>query len=284
MGEKSENQGYIVNFIMILTVVRKPEKRSLQHGEKTGKMGEPLPLPGRGEERTSMNRQLLAFAARATIPVMMGYLPLGAAFGLLMAAADYGPLWVVLMSVIIYAGSGQILGVSLLAAGASVGQTALLTLVLNFRQVVYGLSMLDKFRGMGWRKPYMISALTDETYALLTGATVPPGVDEHDFFFAVAALNHGYWILGSLLGSLMGALVGSIPQGVEFAMTALFLVIAVSQWKGTRDHVPALLGLGVTVVSRMIFGAKNSMLLGALAILVVVLALRRQSQRGEVQV
>ena len=221
-----------------------------------------------------MNQKTLAAAFPVTVPVLMGYLAIGMAFGLMLQSIGYGVGWAVLMSVLIYAGSGQYLGVSLLAAGASLPQAAFLTLIINFRHLVYGLSMLEKFRGMGARKLYMIFSLTDETYALLSSARAPEGVDEHDFFFLVALLDHSYWILGSAIGSLLGSALGFDTTGVDFAMTALFLVIAVGQWKSAGSHLPALLGGAATLASLIIVGAED-MLLPALAIIVIALTLLR---------
>ena len=184
-----------------------------------------------------MNQRTLAAAFSVTVPVLMGYLAIGMAFGLMLQSIGYGVGWALLMSLVIYAGSGQYLGVSLLAAGASLTQTAFLTLMVNFRHLVYGLSMLEKFRGMGARKFYMIFSLTDETYALLSSAKAPEGVDEHDFFFAVALLDHSYWIAGSIIGAVLGAALGFDTTGVDFAMTALFLVIAVGQWRAAGSHL-----------------------------------------------
>ena len=221
-----------------------------------------------------MNHKTFAAAFPATIPVLVGYLAIGLAFGLMLQSAGYGAGWAFLMSLTIYAGSGQYLGVALLAAGASLGETAFLTLIINFRHLVYGLSMLEKFRGMGLRKLYMIFALTDETYALLSSAKAPEGVDEHDFFFTVALLDQSYWVLGSVIGSLLGAALGFDTTGVDFAMTALFLVIAVGQWKAAGSHLPALLGGAATVASLLLVGAED-MLLPALAIIVIALTLLR---------
>ena len=221
-----------------------------------------------------MNHKTFAAAFPATIPVLVGYLAIGLAFGLMLQSAGYGAGWAFLMSLTIYAGSGQYLGVALLAAGASLGETAFLTLVLNFRHLVYGLSMLEKFRGMGWRKLYMIFSLTDETYALLSSAKAPEEVDEHRFFFAVALLDQSYWVLGSVIGSLLGSALGFDTTGVDFAMTALFLVIAVGQWRAAGSHVPALLGGAATLASLLIVGAED-MLLPALGIIVAVLVLLR---------
>ena len=226
-----------------------------------------------------MDRKTLAAAFPVTVPVLMGYLAIGMAFGLMLQSAGYGVGWAVLMSAVIYAGSGQYLGVSLLAAGASLPQTAFLTLMINFRHLVYGLSMLEKFRGMGRRKLYMIFSLTDETYALLSSARAPEGVDEHDFFFLVSLLNQSYWILGSAVGSLLGSALGFDTTGVDFAMTALFLVIAVGQWKSTGGHIPALIGGAATLVSLLLVGAED-MLLPALAIIVIALTLLRPRLEG----
>ena len=221
-----------------------------------------------------MNRKTLAAAFPLTLPVLMGYLAIGVAFGLMLQSAGWGVGWAALMSLTIYAGSGQYLGVSLLAAGAPLTQVAFLTLMVNFRHLVYGLSMLEKFRGMGLRKLYMIFSLTDETYALLSSARAPEGVDEHDFFFTVALLDQSYWVLGSVIGSLLGAALGFDTTGVDFAMTALFLVIAVGQWKNAGGHIPALLGGAATLASLLIAGAED-MLLPALAIIVAALTLLR---------
>ena len=189
-----------------------------------------------------MNRKAFAAAFPVTLPVLFGFIPLGIAFGLLMDAAGYPLLLSLLLSLLVYAGSAQFMGVELLAGASPLGDAAFLTLIINFRHLVYGLSMLEKFRGMGARKLYMIFSLTDETYALLSSAKAPEGVDEHDFFFAVALLDQSYWVLGSVIGSLLGSALGFDTTGVDFAMTALFLVIAVEQWQSSERHAPVFLG------------------------------------------
>lgn len=226
------------------------------------------------------NRKTISAAFPVTIPVLMGYLAIGLAFGLMLQSVGYGVGWALLMSLTIYAGSGQYLGVSLLATGAPLTQVAFLTLMINFRHLVYGLSMLEKFRGMGLRKFYMIFSLTDETYALLSSAKAPEGVDEHDYYFTIAWMNQSYWILGSVLGAALGAALGFDTTGVDFAMTALFIVIAVGQWKAAGSHIPALLGGAATLVSLLLVGAED-MLLPALGVIVLVLTLLRNRLSGE---
>ena len=228
-----------------------------------------------------MNRKALSAAFPVTVPVLMGYLAIGMAFGFMLQAIGYNFIWAFFMSLTIYAGSGQYLGVTLLSTAASLGTVALMTLLINFRHLVYGLSMLEKFRGMGWRKFYMIFSLTDETYALLASAQAPVGVDPKSFYFAIALLDHSYWILGSVIGAVAGALISVDTTGIDFAMTALFVVIAVDQWSAYKRHLPALLGAEVTLLSLFLVGAEN-MLLPALGVIVLVLLLLRQrlDERG----
>lgn len=221
-----------------------------------------------------MNRKALTAAFPATVPVLMGYLAIGMAFGLMLETAGYGVGWALLMSMTIYAGSGQYLGVSLLATGASLSQAAFLTLMINFRHLVYGLSMLEKFRGMGARKFYMIFSLTDETYSVLCGMDeVPAGVDKNGAMFLVALLDQLYWVAGSLLGTFAGGLPLDFT-GIDFSMTALFLVIFLEQWRGAKSHLPALLGLGCGAVFLLALGPDN-FLLPALCTTVAVLLLAR---------
>lgn len=221
-----------------------------------------------------MDRKALATAFPVTLPVLMGYLSIGIAFGLMLQRVGYNFLWAFFMSLTIYAGSGQYLGVELLATAASLGTVALMILLINFRHLVYGLSMLEKFRGMGWHKVYMIFSLTDETYALLAGAQVPVGVSAKHFYFAIAVLDQLYWIVGSIIGGIAGDLLTLDITGIDFAMTALFVVIAVDQWKTYRQHLPALIGAGATLLFLLLLGA-DRMLVPALVSIVLLLLLLR---------
>lgn len=223
-----------------------------------------------------MDRKTLAAAFPYTIPVLMGYLSIGIVFGWMMSAIGYGPLWSVAMSATIYAGSGQYLGVDLLKNAPPLADVAFLTLVINFRHLVYGLSMLEKFKGMGWRKLYMIFSLTDETYALLAGVRPPEEVDEKGFYFTIALLDQVYWIAGSLVGAVAGSLITIDTEGIDFAMTALFIVIAVDQWRSAQRHFPALLGAGGTLLCLLWLGPDGGrFLIPALGILVAGLLLAR---------
>ena len=225
-----------------------------------------------------MNRKALAAAFPVTLPVLMGYLSIGIAFGLMLERAGFNFIWAFFMSLTIYAGSGQYLAVELLSTAAGLGTVAVMTLLINFRHLVYGLSMLEKFRGMGWRKLYMIFSLTDETYALLSSAQAPVGVNPKSFYFAIAVLDQSYWILGSVIGAVAGAVIPFSTEGVDFAMTALFVVIAVEQWKTYRKHLPALLGCAVTVVFLIILGSvfgQDQMLLISLGVIVLILLILR---------
>lgn len=221
-----------------------------------------------------LTRKSLAAAFPYTVPVLMGYLAIGTVFGWMLSAVGYDALWAFFMSVTIYAGSGQYLGVELLSKLAPLADVAFLTFVLNFRHLVYGLSLLEKLRGMGLRKLYMIHALTDETYALLSGVEAPEGVDEKQFYFSIAFLDHLYWIAGSVIGAVAGSLITINTQGIDFAMTALFIVIAVEQWKSYPSHAPALLGAGATLAALLLAGAER-MLIPALGVIVAGLLLLR---------
>ena len=228
-----------------------------------------------------MDRKSLTAAFPHTVPVLMGYLSIGIVFGWMLSAAGFHPLWSAIMSVTIYAGSGQYLGVELLSKAAPLPDAAFLTLILNFRHLVYGLSMLEKFRDLGLRKLYMIFALSDETYALLAGVSVPEGVDRGGFYFSIAALDQLYWIAGSVIGAVAGALITINTQGIDFAMTALFLVIAVEQWQSSDDHSPVFLGALGTLACLLVLGPENGrFLIPALVILVAGLLLLRPGLEG----
>ena len=208
----------------------------------------------------------------ASLPVMAGYVVLGTGFGILLSSKGYGPLWSLAMSAFIYAGSMQYLAVDLLAGGASLITAALTTLMVNARHLFYGISMIGKYRDTGAYKPYLIFALTDETYSLNCGA-LPEGVtDGPSYYFLVSLFNHSYWVAGSLLGSVLGYVIPFPTEGIDFALTALFVTVFVEQWLTTRDHIPALIGVFSSAVCLMLFGA-DGFLIPAMALITGLLAL-----------
>lgn len=227
-------------------------------------------------------KQIIKRVFPQTIPVMVGYISLGIAFGVLLRSIGYGTVWAFLMSLFIYAGSAQFLAVELLAAGATLTQVAVLTFLLNFRHLFYGLSMIEKYRKTGIKKVYLIFGLTDETYALLTGYKPPKDLRDEDYYFAVTLLNHIYWISGCVLGSLMGSVIPFDTRGIDFAMTALFAVLVVEQWKTHKNHFPAILGFGVTIAALIIFGADNFLIPTLIVLSVVLLCMQNTLNREEI--
>ena len=222
-----------------------------------------------------MKRKALWAAVPYTVPVMLGYLFLGAAFGVLIAENGFSVLWAFLMSTFIYAGSMQFAAISLMTSAFSPVSAFLLTLMVNARHLFYGLSMLKPFERMGKRKPYMIFSLTDETYSLFFITKVPEGVDEHKFLFSIALLDQLYWIIGSAIGALLGSVLPIDTTGIDFAMTALFVVIMVEQWMESKNRPSVLIGLGCGLVCLLIFGADNFILPTMICIMLILLPCRK---------
>ena len=225
------------------------------------------------EERNEWRRVF-----RDSLPVMAGYLVLGAGFGILLRLRGYGLGWALGMSVFIYAGSMQYVGVGLLAGGASVLSTMLTTVMVNARHLFYSISMIEPYKDAGKYKPYMIFALTDETYSLLCDGKVPDGVNANRYRFLVSLFNHCYWVTGCVLGSLLGAVLPFSTAGIEFSMTALFIASFTEQWLNTRDHVPALTGLLSTLLCLVLFGPDRFLIP---AMLLMTLALTLIGKRRE---
>lgn len=212
----------------------------------------------------------IAFAFRQTVPVMLGYIFLGIAFGLLLQDAGYNFWWAFLISVTVYAGSMQFVLVSLLAGGAGLLYSAVMTLFINGRHIFYGLSFVEKYKKMGRACPYMIFSLTDETYSVLCGTKVPEGMEEDKVFFWISLLDHSYWVLGSVLGAVAGSSITFDSTGIDFSMTALFIVIVVEQWQEQKSHFSALLG-GISGIMWLIILGPDRFILPALCSCVMVL-------------
>ena len=212
------------------------------------------------------------FALRQTAPVLCGYLFLGLAFGLLLQQAGYGWPWALLISGIVYAGSMQFVLVGLLGGGfASLASVALTTLSVNSRHLFYGLSFLDTFRQMGRAKPYMIFSLSDETYSLQCSVQIPEQLNANRVRLWISALDQGYWVAGSVTGAALGSVLPFDLTGIDFAMTALFVVIFVDQWRAAKSHLPAVAGLVFGLVWLAVLGP-DRFLLPALVCTVLALA------------
>lgn len=207
---------------------------------------------------------------------MAGYLVLGMGFGILLETKGYGVGWAFFMSLFIYAGSMQYVTIDLMAGGATVISAALMTLMVNARHLFYGVSMIERYRNTSPYKPYLIFGLTDETYSLVCSGDVPDGVDEKKYFFLLTLMNQCYWITGSVVGSLIGSLITFNTAGIEFSMTALFLVVFVDQWRSVKNHTSSLVGVGISVICLLIFGADRFLIPTMIAITVILTFLRKK--------
>ena len=215
-----------------------------------------------------------------TLPVMAGYLVLGMGFGILLKASGYGVLWALAMSVFIFAGSMQFVGTSLISTGASFVSIAAATLMVNARHLFYGLSMIERYKGAGRKKPYLMFALTDETYSLVCADSVPEGAGPHQYYFFVSLFDQFYWVAGSVIGSLLGAVLPFDTTGIDFSMTALFVTVYIEQWLTAREHRPALIGIGVSVLCLLFFGRDNFLIPAMAAITVLLTAMRKPLEKA----
>ena len=186
---------------------------------------------------------VIAGALKTTMPVMFGYVPLGMAFGVLFQNLGYPWFLAPLMGLFVYAGAAQFMAVGLLAAHAGLVEVAVSTFVLNSRHMFFGASVLGRYRAAGLRKLYLIFGLTDETYSLVTSTPVPDGLDPTRFYLAVTGLNQCYWVVGCTLGALAGSEFRFDSRGMEFALTALFVVLAIEQWRNVRRPFPFVIAL-----------------------------------------
>lgn len=231
-----------------------------------------------------------------SLPILAGYLFLGSGFGILLTEQGF-PVWMAtLMAITMYAGSGQYLGVELLASGAGLGSTALLTLLINARHFFYGLAMLIKYRDTGKAKPFLAFALTDETFSLVCRENATDGVNAKHYYCFVSVLNHLYWIVGCTLGAVVGSALTLNFAGVEFVMTALFVVIFIDQWRSVspkkspkktgfsnlvakaaallKAHFSAVIGVVVTTVCLLIFGRDHFIIPAMIGILAGLLLVK----------
>lgn len=223
----------------------------------------------------TQNKTIAALKAAfpKTVPILAGFLFLGMTYGIYARVSGLSPWFPIAMSVLVFAGSMEFVAVELLL-GAFHPLLALgMTLMINARHLFYGLSMLDKYRGTGWRKLYLIFGMCDESFSVNCSAVIPEGIDRHRFMFFVTLLNQCYWITGATLGSLLGSLVTLSTEGIDFVMTAMFAVIFLEGWLKESSHTSSLLGLGVTLLCRVLFGV-DAFLLVAMPVILILLLLR----------
>ncbi len=233
-----------------------------------------------------MKKKALKAAFPHTLPVCVGFLFLGMSYGFLMRSKGFSFLYPMLMSMFIFAGSMEFVTVNLLLSAYNPLYAFLLTLMVNARHLFYGLSMLPKYKNVGVKKLYLIFGLCDETFAVNCAVAPPPDVDRGWFMFFVTLLNQIYWVSGATLGALLGYVIRFDTTGIEFVMTALFVVMFLGQWEEAKDHRPALTGLGCSLVCLLLFGGER-FLIPAMALIIICFALgqrkleKRPGKEGE---
>ncbi len=223
-----------------------------------------------------MNTNLLKNAIKTTLPVMAGYIVLGIGFGILLEVNGYGVWWSLAMSVFVYAGAMQYVGVALITSGASLISVALTTLMVNARHLFYGITMIDRYKGAGWKKLLLMHTLTDESYSLICSNKAPENSEPHQYYLLISLCDMLYWVIGCVLGSLIGSAITFDLTGIDFSMTALYVIIFVEQWLTTDDHRPALIGLGASVLCLLIFGPKNFLIPAMFLIIILLTAMRKR--------
>ena len=222
-----------------------------------------------------MKWKALRAAFPHTLPIFAGFWFLGLAYGIYMHAAGFSFVYPMLMSLLIFGGSLEFVAVEMLLSPFAPVQVLIMTLLIQARHLFYGISMLDKYKGMGWKKGYLIFGMCDETFSINCSVEPPEGMDKGWFQLFITILNCLYWVGGALLGSIAGAFLPFDTTGIDFAMTALFVVIYLNQWMEAKDHRPALIGLGATLLCLIVFGADN-FILPAMALILLCLTLLRK--------
>ena len=209
-----------------------------------------------------------------TLPIFAGFWFLGLAYGIYMNVSGFSFIYPMLMSLTIFGGSLEFVAVTMLLAPFAPVQTFVMTLLIQARHLFYGISMLDRFKGLGWKRFYLIFGMCDETFSINYTAEIPENVDRGWFMFFVTLLNHMYWFTGATVGGVVGSLLQFNTEGLDFVMTAMFVVIFMEQWMKERKHYTALIGLGSTLACRLLFGA-DSFMIPTMGCILALLALLR---------
>lgn len=233
------------------------------------------------EDKVKMLKRAAFVAFPHSIPILFGYGFLGLTYGILMSVNGFSPFFTFIMSLLVFGGSTQIVGVSLLTSAFDPLNSFIITFVLCARHIFYGLSMLEKFRGLGPKKIYMIFGMVDETFSINYSANPPSDVDKGWFMFFVTLFDHIYWIVGSTLGAIFGTMINFSTEGIDFVMTAMFVVIFINQWQKDKSHLSAIYGLVLSGISLLIFSADNFIIPAMIAIF-LALTLSRKYLEGKV--
>ena len=214
-----------------------------------------------------------------TIPIFAGFWFLGLTYGIYMNVSGFSFWYPMLMSLTIFAGSIEFVTVNLLLGSFNPIQALTVTLMINARHLFYGISMLDRYRGTGWKKPYLIFGMCDESFSINCSAQIPEGIDRGWFMFFVTLFNHLYWFTGSTLGGIFGSFLSFNTKGLDFVMTAMFVVIFLENWLNEQEHTSSLLGLGISLICLLAFGAERFLIPAMLGILAVLTLLRYSTER-----
>ena len=216
-----------------------------------------------------------------TVPIFAGFLFLGLTYGIYMRVSGFSFWYPMLMSLTIYGGSLEFVAVSMLLAPYAPIQTLIMSVMIQARHLFYGISMLDKFRGLGWKKPYLIFGMCDETFSINCTAQIPDSIDRGWFYFFVTLLNHLYWFAGATLGGLWGSLIHFNTEGLEFVMASMFVVIFLEQWGREKRHISAYIGLAASVLCLLVFGADSFLIPTMICITAFLTFLRCPIERKE---
>lgn len=228
-------------------------------------------------DKTKSNALKAAFPY--TIPIAAGFLFLSISYGFLMSSKGFSAFYPICMSIFIYAGSMQFAAVNLLLSTFNPIAALILTLMVNSRHLFYGISMLDKYKNTGLKKLFLIFGLTDETFSVNVSAEIPKGIDRGWFMFFTTLLNYMYWVLGTVVGAVLGSYITINTNGIEFVLTALFVVIFLNQWLESKSHISALVGVFSSALCLIVFGAENFMIPSLILILLMFLIFRKKVEK-----
>lgn len=218
-----------------------------------------------------------------TIPIFAGFWFLGMTYGIYMNVSGFSFWYPMVMSLTIFAGSAEFVAVNLLLGAFNPLQALGMTLILNARHLFYGISMLDKYRGTGWKKIYLIFGMCDESFSINYTADIPQYVDKGWFMFFVTLLHHLYWFSGATIGGMIGSVIRFNTKGLDFVMTAMFVVIFMEQWGKDKDHTSALIGVGTSLICLIAFGADHFIIPAMIAILGILTLLHLPIEKGGIK-